>query len=111
MQTGNPIPVATIAAAVPDSGQYDWLVPNTIPPANDYRIRVTRNDFPTVTDDSDLPLRITAPISVYYVNDGAVEAGDITTEIGTINRGKYTFPKRAALLTKVEDVRVNVLAK
>ncbi len=62
-----------IADDAGNSGQFDWFIPGSLTPQNDYRIRVTRVDTPALTDTSNLPFSITEPIDVYYVN----LAGDV----------------------------------
>ncbi len=74
--------VLTIANSAPDTGEYLWTVPASLPEADDYRIRIRRNDAATVLDTSDDPFSIRRPISIYYVNDGTVETGDWTTAVG-----------------------------
>ncbi len=82
VQGQNLTPILTIASAASAAGTFNWTIPAALPVGNDYRVRVTRNDFPTIFDESDSSLQITVPISVYYVNDGAVQAGDTTTAVG-----------------------------
>ncbi len=81
-QQGNAIPVATIASSVADVGQYAWTVPGTIPAGNNYRIRITRNDFPATFDESDNFMSIVAPINAYYVNDASFDPDDLTSAAG-----------------------------
>ncbi len=61
--------VLTIAEAAPDTGQYAWTVPSSVPPSSGYRIRVTRNDGSNISDTSDGVFEIRAAINTYYVND------------------------------------------
>ncbi len=75
-------PVLNITGNAADTGQFVWTVPNTLPEASDYFIRVRRNDAATVQDTSDAPFSIRQPINIYYVNDGAFTAGDSTTAVG-----------------------------
>jgi parallel beta-helix repeat protein len=82
LRQGNANEVLAIAVAAPGSGEYLWTIPEGITPANDYVIRVTRNDVSALSDESNAPINITAPISLYYVNDGTVNAGDWTTAPG-----------------------------
>ncbi len=65
-----------------DTGQYSWTVPANIPVGDNYRIRITRNDNNAILDTSDVSFSIHAPISVYYVNDNTLQAGDFTTAVG-----------------------------
>jgi len=56
-----------IAANADNDGESLWFVPATVPPG-EYRIRVTRNDNPLLTDDSDSTFEITESVHEYYVN-------------------------------------------
>ncbi len=76
------VSVQTITSNAPDTGSFSWTVPPGTVVGDDYRIRVTRNDNQAIQDISDNNFSIRLPISVYYVNDGAVAAGDFTTTIG-----------------------------
>lgn len=64
-------------------GKYQWLVPASVVPAEDYRIRVTRSDITAgLADQSDSAFEITLPISVYYVNDSVDPQDEYTTAVG-----------------------------
>ncbi len=76
------VSVQTITSNAPDTGSFSWTVPPGTVVGDDYRIRVTRNDNPAIQDISDNNFSIRLPISVYYVNDGTVAAGDFTTTPG-----------------------------
>ena len=91
-------PILTIATAASATGNFNWAVPADLTPA-DYRIRVTRNDFPTVFDLSGSSFQVTAPINSYYVNDGAIQAGDLTTAIGndSTNSGLTASSPKASI--------------
>ncbi len=82
LRQGNPTPVSTIASNAPGTGEYIWNIPLSITPASDYLIRVSRNDASALSDTSDAPINITAPISRYYVNDSTVNTDDWTTAPG-----------------------------
>ncbi|MCA9135262.1 MAG: right-handed parallel beta-helix repeat-containing protein, partial [Planctomycetales bacterium] len=58
---------------VPNTGTFNWIIPGSVVPDTDYRIRVTRNDQPALNDDSGAPFTISEPISNYYV---AVDGDD-----------------------------------
>ncbi|MEX0642950.1 MAG: right-handed parallel beta-helix repeat-containing protein, partial [Pirellulales bacterium] len=81
LQEGNPAPVLLIADNTPNDGEYFWPLPETLPAAANYVIRVTRTDN-GVTDSSDVPFTVTPPVHNYYVNDVSVEPGDWTTAAG-----------------------------
>lgn len=81
MQDGNPVPLLAIADDTDNDGEFSWTVPETLTPASNYRIRVTRVDS-GVEDLSDGPFTITAPITVYYVNDSTVLPNDWTLAAG-----------------------------
>ena len=54
-----------------NDGVFTWTVdPATFPIDNDYRIRVRSAATPSIFDVSDNLFAVTAPISIYYVNDG-----------------------------------------
>ncbi len=73
LRAGNPVPVLNIAAAAPGTGLFAWTIPNTLAAANDYLIRITQSGS-GLEDVSDVPFSIAQQVSVYYVNDAAVEA-------------------------------------
>ena len=79
MQNGNV--VSNIATGVANNGQYLWSIPAGTTPGS-YSIRVT---WPNagLAGTSLAPFTITAPVHVYYVNDGTVLSGDWTTEPGS----------------------------
>ncbi len=57
-----------------NDGSLDWTIPDDagqIPPAADYRVRVTRTDNVLLTDESSNVFSITAPITTYYVDDNS----------------------------------------
>ncbi|MEQ1830459.1 MAG: PA14 domain-containing protein, partial [Pirellula sp.] len=81
MRQGNPIPVLNIAAAAAGTGLYPWTVPTNLTPANDYFVRITQSGS-GLADDSNSPFSIAQQVSVYYVNDGTLAAGDWTTVVG-----------------------------
>ena len=74
LQQGNSTPVLTIAASAPNSGSYSWTVPNSLAPASNYLIRVTRKDSTGAAGTSGSTLSIVPPVNVYYVNDGTVNS-------------------------------------
>ncbi|MCA9137876.1 MAG: right-handed parallel beta-helix repeat-containing protein, partial [Planctomycetales bacterium] len=62
--------VTPLLTAGMNLGSYEWTIPESILPADDYRIRVTRVlGGSEIFDESDQPFSITNPISIYYVND------------------------------------------
>ncbi len=89
-QQGNPTPVLTIASGVADSGQYLWTIPDTIAPASNYVIQVSRDDLPGIVGQSAAPFTIGAPVTVFYVNDGTVLPGDWTTAPGNNANDGFT---------------------
>ncbi|MEL6105485.1 MAG: right-handed parallel beta-helix repeat-containing protein, partial [Planctomycetota bacterium] len=52
---------------VPNNGEFSWLIPGDVLADTDYRIVVTRNDQPTLSDTSGSTFTISEPISNYYV--------------------------------------------
>ncbi|MDV6028998.1 MAG: hypothetical protein F9B45_02590 [Phycisphaera sp. RhM] len=62
--------VTPLLTAGVNIGSYQWTIPVSIVPADDYRIRITRVlGGDEIVDESDAPFSIIAPISFYYVND------------------------------------------
>lgn len=57
-------PFADIASDAPNSGSYHWPVPDKLPEAADYRIRITSNADATLTDDSDGDFSIASELRV-----------------------------------------------
>jgi hypothetical protein len=75
----------TIATGVANNGRFDWVIPQTVPAAGDYVVRVTRPAGGGATAGSDVSdgvFSIGAGTGVYYVNDGTFAAGDWTTAPG-----------------------------
>jgi len=54
MQPANPVPVHVIVPSMPNLGQFQWIIPPFIPPANNYRIRV----------------RLLSPTGMFDLSDG-----------------------------------------
>ncbi|MEO1525824.1 MAG: right-handed parallel beta-helix repeat-containing protein [Planctomycetota bacterium] len=53
---------------VSNTGEFNWLIPGDVAADTDYRIEVTRNDMPTLSDTSGSVFEISEPISNYYVS-------------------------------------------
>ena len=70
LQQGNPTPVAQIAAAAANTGEFIWTIPDTVAAGVNYTVRVRRSDGPE--DVSNTVFSISPPISAYYVNDSTV---------------------------------------
>ncbi|MEW6157227.1 MAG: right-handed parallel beta-helix repeat-containing protein, partial [Verrucomicrobiota bacterium] len=91
--------VLSIASSTENDGEFIWRVPDSISAGNDYRIRITRG---AISDTSGL-FEITAPIAVYYVNDGAVAIGDWTTAPGNnANSGVSPDAPKASIRALLE---------
>ena len=71
-----------IATGVANNGRFDWAIPQDVPAATDYVVRVTRRGTPAVSDASDNTFAISAGTGIYYVNDNTVLPGDWTTAPG-----------------------------
>ena len=80
LQQGSGTPVLAIAAGAPNNGGFSWTVPNSLTPATNYIIRVTRNT--TAATGSTGLFTISGQTHIYYVNDGSFQAGDLTTAPG-----------------------------
>ncbi len=100
MRVGQAAPVASLAKAVANSGEFIWPVPESFPPGNTYLIRVTRG---SLSDASNRPFTLTGAITVYYVNDSKVEAGDWTTAPGNdANSGVAADSPKASIRSLLE---------
>ena len=83
LQVGSATPVLTIAAGVPNNGQYSWTLPSSITPGNNYLIQVSSDQYAGLTASSAQPFAIPAPVHIYYINDATVNSGDWTTAAGS----------------------------
>jgi len=92
LQEGNSTPVLAVASGTPNNGQFPWTIPNSLSAAVNYLIRVTRDDLPTLVDQSDAPFAIVAPVSVYFVNDAIADPGDWTSSPGDDSNDGLTPP-------------------
>ncbi len=96
LQGSNPTPVATIAQATRNDGQFTWTVPNLI--GSDYRLRVRANVLTSPQDTSDGTFLITNAGHDYYVNDGSSQGDEFTTAAGSnANSGKSPDQPMASL--------------
>ena len=100
LRAGGTAAVLTIAASTENDGEFVWSVPDTLAAGDDYSLRVTRGGL---SDTSNAPFAITAPITVYYVNDGTVQAGDWTTAPGNdANPGVLPSAPKASIRAVLE---------
>jgi len=61
----------TITSSTADTGSFTWVVPETIPPDLDYRIRIALAETDAVNDSSDLDFAVVEPsVSVTAPNGG-----------------------------------------
>lgn len=79
LRVGNATPVLSIATGANNTGSFSWTIPETLDPAADYQIRITRAGGVVGTSGV---FSIVAPVHTYYVNDDAVLDGDLTTATG-----------------------------
>jgi parallel beta-helix repeat protein len=100
MQVGNSTPVLTIASGLANTGSYAWTVPAGLTPANDYVIRVTREDGSGLFGVSN-PFAIAGRIHDYYVNGPNVTAGGYTTAPGSDSNDGLT---PATPMASIQDV-------
>jgi parallel beta-helix repeat protein len=82
-------PVHSITTDTANDGAYLWTIPWLDPPASppiapgvSYRVKVTRANDVTLTDQSNDPFEITEKKSIYYVNDSDLTGDGYTTAIG-----------------------------
>ncbi len=98
-------PVALLADDTLNDGEFVWTIPEATPPGTNYRIRVTRVGT-AVTDTSNAAFTVTLPITVYYVNDATVEAGDWTTAPGNdANDGLSAATPKSSIRAVLGDLR------
>ncbi|MFN7333087.1 MAG: right-handed parallel beta-helix repeat-containing protein, partial [bacterium] len=91
-------PVLNIAANAAGTGSFLWTVPVGLTPANDYTVRVTANGAGGLSDVSNAPFSIAEQVTVYYVNDNTVDAGDWTTAPGNdLNDGLSPVTPKASI--------------
>jgi len=65
----------TLAAAAPNNGSFDWLVPRTQPAGNDYTVKATSTASALVCDASDNPFTIASPLVKYPTAAGVLWLG------------------------------------
>ncbi len=85
LRDGDPGFNLVIASSTPNDGFYDWLIDASVPAANDYRLEVTRIEFPGIVDISNNTFEITPETSTYYVNivgDSDLSDNEYTTAAG-----------------------------
>ncbi|MBI84895.1 MAG: hypothetical protein CMJ81_17005, partial [Planctomycetaceae bacterium] len=107
IQVGIPDPVLLIADDTANDGEFVWLIPDTVPPADNYFIRVSQSGS---NDVSNTAFSITAPITVYYVNDATVNVeGDLTTAAGDdLNDGLSLDSPKASIRAVLETFDLGV---
>ncbi|MEI8371158.1 MAG: Ser-Thr-rich GPI-anchored membrane family protein, partial [Planctomycetia bacterium] len=82
LRDGTAEPVVVIATSTANDGEYSWIVPGSLSLGDGYRIRVSRSDDLSLSDVSDGIFSIAPPITVFYVNDATVVAGDWSLAAG-----------------------------
>jgi len=97
----NGVPVQTIATAAPNSGKFNWSVPNL--PGNNYQVRVTANLAAAPSDSSDEFFQIATAGKDYYVNDASTIGDVFVTAIGNnANDGRSPDAPMASLLAVLQ---------
>jgi subtilisin family serine protease len=93
----------TIAASVPvgsyDVGSYQWPVPDSLPYSEFYKIRVTSNDHPSITDTSDDPafmgkgvwIHTPAAGTVFFYSAASANAVGVGAEYSWLVYGAIQF--------------------
>ena len=108
LQVGDPTPVLQVASQVSNDGVYQWTVPTTLAPGNDYLIQVTREDGSGLSAVSSQPFSITLPIHTYYVNSGTVFAGGYATTPGNdANDGLTPATPKASIAAILDNYQLN----
>ena len=93
---------ATISSKADNNGAFNYLVPATMPPGSDYKVRITSN-YNNVSDSSDSSFRITPVPKV------TSPATTVTWTIGTTNQIKWTGFD--ATTVKIELMEAGEVAK
>jgi parallel beta-helix repeat protein len=102
--TGLAGPFTVLAANEANDGSYNWYVdPAVFPLSDQYAIRISSVDIPSVADASDFLFSVTQPISFYYVNDNSLTGDEYTTAIGSdSNDGLTPATPKASIKAVVE---------
>ncbi|MEP7157786.1 MAG: right-handed parallel beta-helix repeat-containing protein [Chloroflexota bacterium] len=101
-RAGGTEPVLVVADDTANDGEFLWtLPPDTLFPGDDYFIRVVRASG---VADSSNAFAITAPVTMFYVNDGSVNAtGDWTSAPGSdANDGLSAATPKASIRAVLE---------
>ena len=88
----------TIAASVPigsnGGGSYSWQIPDSLPFSEFYKVRITSNDNPSITDSSEDPVWIGKGVRVHFPTVGSViydNGSYISVEYGWSAYGQIQF--------------------
>ncbi len=90
LQQGSTTPVLTIASAVPNSGEYSWTLPSSIPSGSNYLVEVQSVQYSGLSGTSAQPFTITGAVTTYYINSGTVVPGGWTTAPGSDSNNGLT---------------------
>ena len=73
---------STIISSTPSSGFYSWNIPDIQTPGDDYKIKISSLDYPSLNDLSDENFSILPPsVNLIFPNGGESLAAGSTTEI------------------------------
>ena len=90
--------VALIADDTPNTGAFNWTIPNNFTAAENYRVRVAFNAAGGPQGTSPEPFTINAPTHDYYLNDGSTVGDVFTTAVGSnANSGRSPSRPMASL--------------
>ena len=100
--------VTNIVTGLSDTGSYAWTIPSTIASGTNYLIRVTETGSSSSSDTSDNTFSIVQTLGIYYVNDGTVAPGDITTAPGNdANNGLTPATPKADIQSVLNSYTLN----
>ena len=100
--------VTNIVTGLTDTGVYAWTIPSTIASGTNYQIRVTETGSSSLSDTSDNTFSIVKAAGIYYVNDGAVAPGDLTTAPGNdANNGLTPATPKASIQSVLSSYTLN----
>ncbi|MBI1398269.1 MAG: LEPR-XLL domain-containing protein, partial [Betaproteobacteria bacterium] len=91
----------TLAAGEANDGSFLWHVDATTFPLGQYTLKVSSTADPTVSDVSDAPVEVIAPIAFYYVNDGSSTGDVYTTAPGAVTNDGLSPDRPLSTITDV----------
>ncbi len=100
--------VTNLVTGLTDTGVYAWMIPSTVASGANYKIRITETGSSSLSDTSDNTFSIVQAAGIYYVNDGTVSSGDITTAPGNdANSGLTPSSPKASIQAILNSYTLN----